>query len=236
MEKDTQKTLLLKQPENGYRYGSDTIVLYDFFSSFKPSGYVLDVGSGCGILALLTKRDFEKTNVFAVELQKEMFQFGLYNRQANLIDVTFVKTAFQKFSPSCLFDFIVSNPPFFSKTTKQSQNKAISIAKYDEELPLGELAQKVSKILKPNGSFVFCYAANRLNFVINTLKENFLCANVMQFVHTKTDKDASLVLIKAKKNKVKSIKILPSFVYTVSGKSSKQLQEAIKKANVKTIE
>ena len=49
--------MLLYQPESGYCYNSDSMFLYDFVSSFKPKGEVLDVGAGCGIVGLLVARD-----------------------------------------------------------------------------------------------------------------------------------------------------------------------------------
>ena len=53
--------MILAQLENGYRYNSDTLVLYDFICSGvgEISGRVLDVGAGCGILGLLLKSDFK---------------------------------------------------------------------------------------------------------------------------------------------------------------------------------
>ncbi|MEJ2469363.1 MAG: methyltransferase, partial [Campylobacterales bacterium] len=45
--------MLLYQPSEGYCYNSDSIFLYDFVSSFKPRGRMLDVGAGCGVVGLL---------------------------------------------------------------------------------------------------------------------------------------------------------------------------------------
>ena len=48
--------LELYQLENGYRYNSDTLFLYDFIAD-KIRGESLAVGCGCGVLGLLVARD-----------------------------------------------------------------------------------------------------------------------------------------------------------------------------------
>ncbi|MGP1561033.1 MAG: tRNA1(Val) (adenine(37)-N6)-methyltransferase [Helicobacteraceae bacterium] len=231
--KNTEE-LVLKQPASGYRYGSDTIILYDFFASQDPHSSVLDVGSGCGILALLTKRDYPLANVYGIELQKEMFDLCLYNRQKNNLDVTFINCALADFAPSRKFDFIVSNPPFFAKETQQSKNKITAIAKYDDFLPFEDLARKAAKILKPSGKLVFCYSAGRLGAVMAALEANGLQAGLMRFVHNKKDKDASLVLICAVKSKKRELKILPPLVAHKTDKPSAELRSASARAKTKT--
>ena len=65
----TDKTLYLFQYENGYRYNSDSLVLYDFISTLYPKGLVLDVGSGSGIVGLLLKRDFPHISLTQIDIQ-----------------------------------------------------------------------------------------------------------------------------------------------------------------------
>ncbi|MDO9208145.1 MAG: methyltransferase, partial [Sulfuricurvum sp.] len=45
--------MLLYQPDGGYCYNSDSILLYGFIAQFNPKGKLLDVGAGCGIVGLL---------------------------------------------------------------------------------------------------------------------------------------------------------------------------------------
>lgn len=226
--------LSLKQPQDGYRYNSDSVVLYDFLYDLIPKGKILDVGSGCGILALLIKRDFNCT-VYGVELQKEMFSLALYNRQINELDVTFINTSIQKFKSASKFDYIVSNPPFYAKETKQTRNENLAIARYDENMPFKDLVLKTKELLKENGSFVFCYKADRLSFVMSTLKDCGLSASLMRFVHPKKTKEASIVIICAKKTKAKLLKILPPFFAFSDHRPSLNFKSAVLRANTKSL-
>ena len=62
--------MILAQLKSGYRYNSDTLVLYDFISSSLKnfSGRILDVGAGCGILGLLLKRDFKNSSLSFLDI------------------------------------------------------------------------------------------------------------------------------------------------------------------------
>ena len=78
--------MILYQPESGYCYNSDSLFLYDFISSFKPKGKVLDVGAGCGIVGLLVARDNPKVELEAVEKQVIFVEYARHNARVNKIE------------------------------------------------------------------------------------------------------------------------------------------------------
>ena len=51
--------MIIYQLKDGYRYNSDTIMLYNFIFDISPKGNILEVGAGCGVLGLLLKRDLK---------------------------------------------------------------------------------------------------------------------------------------------------------------------------------
>jgi len=79
--------MILAQLENGYRYNSDTLVLYDFICSGlgEISGRVLDVGAGCGILGLLLKRDFKKIDLSMLDLLELNSEISSFNAKSNCL-------------------------------------------------------------------------------------------------------------------------------------------------------
>ncbi len=211
------KTLILYQPQNGYCYNSDTHFLYNFIcknlESFKNiQGELLDIGSGSGVLGLLIARDFKKLNLNQCELQ-ESFQFlSQKNSEINNIQNTLYKNDFLKHNFDKEFDYIVSNPPFYHSDVIKSENENIKIARYNDSMPLENFIEKVSKLLKTKGKFFFCYDEQQLDTIIELLKKYNLNIESMQFLHPNSKKEASLVMIYARKNSKSKLKILPPLI------------------------
>lgn len=191
----------LFQPDTGYRYNSDTLLLFDFICSFTPKGTLLDVGCGCGILGLLLKRDFPTLHVSLLDIQEHNCTLATANATHNalLIDAITCKD-FLEVSHTQKFDNIVSNPPFYHKGAFKSESNHLSIARYNEHLPFASFSQKVSKLLTNKGYFTFCYDAKQLQHVLHALHEAKLSVEALRCVHTKEGNEASLILVRARKN------------------------------------
>ncbi|MBL0687004.1 MAG: methyltransferase [Sulfurospirillum sp.] len=204
-----KQTLYLFQYKNGYRYNSDSLVLYDFISTFKPKGKILDVGSGSGILGLLLKRDFPNISLTQIDIQSSNIELTCKSAKKNNLDSKVLHADVRECRFSKKFDFIVTNPPFYHKGSQKSKNEDLKVSRYADMLPFNELCIAVSQNLKPRGSFIFCYDAEQIDCLLNILIKNRFKVNYMRFVHTKENKKASIVLIHAKKSSKSLCKILP---------------------------
>ena len=226
--------MVIYQPLSGYCFNSDTIFLYDFISRFNPSGEVLDVGTGTGILALLIKRDFD-ADVSAVEMQEDFVKYAKINSQAQNAGLhiyfgNFLHLIFDK-----KFDFVVSNPPFYHKDVIRSTNKMVDMARYSGYLPLEEFIKKVNSILKPRGGFLFCYDAKQIQLIASSLERYKFKIEYQRFIHPKKEKEASLVMIYAKKGSKSLCKTLPPLIVFENGRYSKESEKIFKKAGVHSI-
>ncbi len=205
----TDKTLYLFQHEEGYKYNSDSLVLYDFISKLNPKGRVLDVGSGSGIVGLLLKRDFTKISLTQIDIQPLHVELTCKSAKKNELDSEILHVDIRECKFEEKFDFIVTNPPFYHEGSQKSENEALKISRYADVLPFEELCRAVSSNIKPRGSFVFCYDAKQIDILLSELLKSKFKVNHMRFVHTKEHKDASLILIHAKKSSKSLCKILP---------------------------
>ena len=222
--------MLLYQPKDGYCYNSDTHFLFNFIcenlKSFKNiKGELLDIGSGSGVLGLLVARDFSKLNLNQCEIQ-EVFQFlSQKNSNINKISSKLYRGSFLDVDFDKEFEICVSNPPFYHSNVIKSENECLKIARYNNSLPLNDFIKKVSKVLKSGGKFFFCYDAKQLSEIIISLKENKLNLEALQFVHPNKDKDASLVMVYARKNSKSLTKVLhPLIVFENSEEFSQNVQ------------
>ena len=223
----------LFQPKNGYCYNSDTMFLYDFITKFNIKGDVLDVGGGCGVLGLLIKRDFKKINVTIIEKQKVMSDLIIKNAIENSLEVDVINRDFLEFEFNKKFDFVISNPPFYKGTLK-SDNEIIKIARYEEFLPIDKFFNKVNAILKERGEFIFCYDAKRVDEIIKLLPKPLKVID-LRFMHPRINKDATLVLIRAKRHAKSMVKIHPPLIGFEGEVYSNEADTIYKKANTKSI-
>ena len=136
------------------KVGTDAVLLGSWVE-VKPSDWVLDIGTGCGVLPLmLAQRGIAK--VHAVDLDEasaleaaENFQASQWSRQLFAFhgDV-------RKFTMQCAYDLIISNPPFFINSFKCDADRRNQARHTDTSLTFGDLIATVRRLLKPDGRFV----------------------------------------------------------------------------------
>ncbi len=233
--------MVLYQPTNGYCYNSDTHFLYNFIvenlKKYKNiKGEVLDIGSGSGILGLLVSKDFEKVKLNQCEIQN-MFQFftkknsEINNINSKLYEGSFIDIEFEK-----KFDICISNPPFYHSDVIKSDNESLKIARYNDSLPLEIFIKKTATILNSEGKFFFCYDVKQINQILLLLNKYKFNLESLQFVHPKNSKDATLILVYAKRNSKSLTKILkPLIVFDENGDFTLEVQEIYKKSSTHSI-
>ncbi|MDD2291850.1 MAG: methyltransferase [Aliarcobacter sp.] len=233
--------MVLYQPTNGYCYNSDTHFLYNFvienLKKYKNiKGELLDIGSGSGILGLLVAKDFEKLNLNQCEIQK-MFQFFTKkNSETNKINSNLYEGSFVNIDFNKRFDICVSNPPFYHSDVIKSDNENLKIARYNDSLPLEEFIKKTASILNSEGKFFFCYDVKQINQILLLLNKYKFNLESLQFVHPKNSKDATLILVYAKRNSKSLTKILkPLIVFDENNDFTSEVQEIYKKSSTHSI-
>ncbi|MBU1659246.1 methyltransferase [bacterium] len=227
--------MLLYQPEDGYCYNSDSVFLYDFISSFKPRGKVLDVGAGCGVVGLLVARDNPKVELEAVEKQEAFVHYAITNARVNKIDYKMHPSDFLKLDEATKYNYIISNPPFYHEGVSRSENEMLLNARYNINLPLRDFFKKVSRLLKPNSHFIFCYDASQFGLICAELERVKLRVVDAQFVHPKIDKKASLVMLHVRNGSKSLMKVWPPFISFDGNEFSKMAQIIYKKASTQSI-
>ena len=227
--------MLLYQPQSGYCYNSDSVFLYDFISSFKPKGKLLDVGAGCGVVGLLVARDNPKVALEAVEKQDVFVEYARINARVNKIEYSLHKGSFLELDDNVKYDYIVSNPPFYHDGNTKSEDSMLFNARYNVNLPLKDFFKKVSRILKPRSHFIFCYDASQFALICAELNKVKLKVVDVQFVHPKKDRVASLVMVHARNGSNSMMKVWPPFISFDGEEFSQKAKDIYKKASTQSI-
>ena len=136
------------------KVGTDAVLL-GAWVDVKPTDWVLDIGTGCGVLPLmLAQNGIAKAH--AVDLDEasaleaaENFQASQWSRQLFAFHADI-----RKFTMQCAYDLIISNPPFFINSFKCDADRRNQARHTDTSLTFSDLIATVRRLLKPDGRFV----------------------------------------------------------------------------------
>jgi tRNA1Val (adenine37-N6)-methyltransferase len=137
------------------RVGTDSMLLGAWASPGKAKK-ILDIGTGCGVLALMMAQKSDAM-IDAVETD----QSSIFEARNNFLKsswsarISAIHDSIQTFSGqdhSLSYDFIISNPPYYSRSLK-SPSQRINQTRHVESLTLRDLVGVVNRLLTHDGCF-----------------------------------------------------------------------------------
>jgi tRNA1(Val) A37 N6-methylase TrmN6 len=197
--------LTLWQPRDGYRFAVDPLLLVDFVAAARRA---VDLGAGCGIVALGLARRFAEAHITAVELQPRLARLASRNAEdnglADRVNVLELDLADARACRAALagasFDLVASNPPFrpLGEGSANPDDEA-AVARHELRLTLADLARESRRLLMPGGRAAVVYPAERLGALLQALEREGLRPLRLRCVHPRLGEPASRVLVEAKK-------------------------------------
>ena len=189
------------------KLGTDAVLL-GAWTSVKNNCTKLDIGTGCGILAMmLAQRSTGRIDAIDIHLPSirqagENFKNSLWNSQLKEIYISL-----QEFSASTVekYGLIISNPPYFENDLK-SPDELKNISRHNDHLTFEELNAGVNKLLEPNGIFSLILphaASSQFEFAANLQR---LYCHHETIVFPKPDKKPNRVLLEYRKEPVEKKK------------------------------
>jgi tRNA1Val (adenine37-N6)-methyltransferase len=141
------------------KVGTDGVLL-GAWSEVANAGRVLDVGTGTGLIALMTAQRNPNAEIDAIDIDpdaagqaKENAIRSPFGSQINCIHCSlqdFGKQTGKK------YDIIVSNPPFFAHSVKSPQRGRV-LARHAGNLPADDLIKTASSLLSGKGKISLIY-------------------------------------------------------------------------------
>jgi len=115
---------------------------------------ILDVGTGTGVIALMLAQRHPDAYIDAIDIDKEAYQQAQINfQQSNFSSrLQAFLGSFEDMRPPSSYDLIVSNPPFYTNSL-QNPDERKRLAKHTDILFFEKLLSFVSSHLSPNGQF-----------------------------------------------------------------------------------
>lgn len=157
------------------KVGTDAVML-GAWVKVKPSDYVLDIGTGCGILSLmLAQKGVAKVD--AVDMDEDSIYEAAGNFEASRWrDQLFAYHAdIRRFGLGRSYDLIISNPPFFVNSFKCDVERKNQTRHTDASLTFEELVIAVKRLLKPEGRFTLVLPELESHSFLSIAKSHGLC-------------------------------------------------------------
>ncbi|EFI33660.1 Methyltransferase type 11 [Desulfonatronospira thiodismutans ASO3-1] len=210
----------LAQPEAGFRFSVDSLLLSVFLvpgNNWK----VLDLGCGCGVvgLGLILANPGKEIQVTGVDNDPEMIECARQNSRAlcleekssyRLLDVTSLDS--QSLAPES-FDLVLANPPYRDERSGRTpENPGKKSAQFVTKNSQLDFFQAAFFALKNRAAAGFVYPASRLDQLLLNLDRSRLRPKTILPVYGRAGKQASLVLVKARKNSGPELSMLPPLI------------------------
>jgi tRNA1Val (adenine37-N6)-methyltransferase len=157
-----QGRVLVLQKRRGYRFSVDAPLLADFIET-RPGDALLELGTGCGIIALLLAlKPFRR--LVALEIQPSLVDLARRNVGLNGFEerLEVLETDFRSFTTDERFDVVFSNPPYIRRRGGHlSLSAERSIARHEVACDIFDVMAKTAELLARDGRAHFIYPVRR---------------------------------------------------------------------------
>lgn len=147
------KQFEVKQDSTAMKVNSDGVLLGAWVDIDKAQN-VLDIGTGTGVIALMSAQKNPAAQIVAIEIDEDScIQAASNFKNSPWSDkLSLVSDQIQKYGKEAdrKFDHIISNPPFFSGGTL-SENQPKNIVRHTVKLSHGDLLLAIRRLLAPEG-------------------------------------------------------------------------------------
>lgn len=204
----------LIQKKDGFRFGTDAVLLSDFFQG-KKSGKALEIGTGNGIISILLMIKEKLEKIDSVEIQEEVAKLAKRNVNLNKFEdrINVICEDIKNIKVGNTYDYIISNPPYMTLDGKpHNEHDTRTIARHEITLNLKELIEKSKKLLKPRGEIFLVHRVYRFTEIARILEDNGFSLKRVQFVYYNKNKQSNLVLVEASKGRKNILGIEPPLI------------------------
>ncbi|PXF54837.1 MAG: SAM-dependent methyltransferase [Deltaproteobacteria bacterium] len=202
------------QPRYGYRFSVDSLLLADFVRPRKYD-HILDIGTGCGVIALVLAKKHSNVKITALEIQKDLAEIAGKNIRLNHLDgqITVDELDLNRipevFSAGS-FDHVVANPPYRSPVSgRLCKNSQETLARHEILTDLDQILSAARYALHPGGRISLIYRADRAARLLAGMHELNLEPKRLRMIHPDLNLPAKLILVEGCKDAGEELRILP---------------------------
>lgn len=213
----------IKQSRSGYRFSVDAVLLAHYAKPRK-NDYILDLGTGCGIIPLLLAYRHPDINIYGIEVQKELADIAILNVKENCMEnrIAILCMDMKELKHDTVpgpIDLVISNPPFRKADSGRiNPDRQRAVARHEIKATLNDVVETASRILTVSGKFVTIYSAERTADILTQMKSVNIEPKYLRMIHSGLDTEAKLILLEGVKGARQGLKIgSPLIIYNQDG-------------------
>ena len=221
----------IRQSRAGYRFSIDAILLA--CQAAPESGdRVVDLGTGCGIIALIMAFRHPDITIYAVEVQEELAQLAISNVKGNHLQnrITVLGADMKRMKPDMTagpVDLVVCNPPYRRPGAGRiNPDVQRAVARHELKANLQDVIVTARRMLKTAGRFVTIYTAERTADILCQMRIDSIEPKFFRTIHSNPGSEAKLILVEGIKGGNPGLKIAPPLiVYDQNGDYTDEVQQ-----------
>ncbi len=204
------------QHKNCYRFSVDSVLLAHFAVPHR-SETVLDLGCGCGVVALILAFRKQNISLACLEVQPSLAELCRMNVRENgfseRVEVIEgdMRCAGELFSGR-IFDRVVCNPPYRRRDgSRLNRDPEQAAARHELTADLDAVLAACSRVLATGGRLDLVYPASRGAHLFARLSATDFEPKRLQVVHSYPGSPGKLLLLEAIRKGGEDLEILPPF-------------------------
>jgi tRNA1Val (adenine37-N6)-methyltransferase len=209
--------LLLRQSRDGYRFSADAplLIWFSCTRTVSRSRCAVDLGAGCGVVALGLLAAERAERVVAVEAQDRLSALCESNAELNgfrsRLEIVSGDMRGDSRLEGRLFDLIAINPPYWRANQGcLPEDPERRVACHEILVDLDGWVAVAARLLEPRRERLCAvFPARRVIDLLSSLSRNDLGATTVLAVHPRPDENAALVLVEARRGNGRPVALAP---------------------------
>lgn len=212
-----------------HTFGTDAFLLADFARA-RHKDIVCDLGTGCGIIAVLMRLRYKPRQVYGIDIQPQAIeQFKITVERSELSETYPLLMDLKELTgeaPLGKCDLVTCNPPYkAAKSGIESELSAHKIARHEILCNISDVCAAGNRLLKYGGRLCICNRPERLADVVCAMRDNGIEPKYLRFV-SKTPSDPPwLFLIEGRKGGGSFMQVMPQLHISGGRAISPELSE-----------
>jgi tRNA1Val (adenine37-N6)-methyltransferase len=190
----TFKQFTINQENSAFKVGTDGVLL-GAYADVADVKRILDIGTGTGLIALMLAQRCG-AGIVAIEPDHDSFIQSCENINNSPWKerIRVIESTLQEFQDESKFDLIVTNPPYFSDSVRNPDQRKSS-ARHNDTMNSTDILNSISRLREENGclQLIMPYAEGNL-FIAEAAGYGFYCQDILKIKPMQTSEIRRLIL------------------------------------------